>query len=288
MDKVVSIKMIREDGKSFLINNNSWMIPSDGLSGFGDVNNEIGTENILYNDGDNETYSRIDSVDRTVKFTVANTIENEPLRHRAIEFFNAKRSYKCIIHYMGLERWCEGKLSKVAISEGNIYKPVTVQFTLKCLKPYFYSMDNFGKDIASVMPLEGFPFHSYAKWGGHPTGYYNFGRSVSIVNDGDVETKARVVINALGDVTNPSFFINGKYVKVLDTMARNDSIEINFDSVPPTVKKNGVNIMGKCDRASEFSDMDIRQGDNIIKYEAEQGDTLMTCSVYYNKRYLMI
>lgn len=288
MDKVVSIKMVREDGKSFLINNNSWMIPSDGLSGFGDINNEIGTENILYNDGDNETYSRIDSVDRTVKFTVANTIENEPLRHRAIEFFNAKRSYKCIIHYMGLERWCEGKLSKVAISEGNIYKPVTVQFTLKCLKPYFYSMDNFGKDIASVMPLEGFPFHSYDKWGGHPTGYYNFSRSVSIVNDGDVETKARVVINALGDVVNPSFFINGKYVKVLDTMARNDSIEINFDAVPPTVKKNGVNIMGKCDRSSEFSDMDIKQGDNIIKYRAEQGDTLMTCSVYYNKRYLMI
>lgn len=288
MDKVVSIKMVREDGKSFLINNNSWMIPSDGLSGFGDVNNEIGTENILYNDGDNETYSRIDSVDRTVKFTVANTIENEPLRHRAIEFFNAKRSYKCIIHYMGLERWCEGKLSKVAISEGNIYKPVTVQFTLKCLKPYFYSMDNFGKDIASVMPLEGFPFHSYDKWGGHPTGYYNFSRSVSIVNDGDVETKARVVINALGDVVNPSFFINGKYVKVLDTMSRNDSIEINFDAVPPTVKKNGANIMGKCDRASEFSDMDIKQGDNIIKYRAEQGDTLMTCSVYYNKRYLMI
>jgi hypothetical protein len=264
------------------------MIPSDGLSGFGDVNNEIGTENILYNDGDNETYNRIDSIDRTVKFTVANTVENEPLRHRAIEFFNAKRSYKCIIHYMGLERWCEGKLSKVAISEGNIYKPVTVQFTLKCLKPYFYSMDNFGKDIASVMPLEGFPFHSYAKWGGHPTGYYNFDRSVRIVNDGDVETKARVVINALGDVVNPSFFINGKYVKVLDIMARNDQIEINFDAVPPTVKKNGVNIMGKCDRSSEFSDMDIKQGDNIIKYRAEQGDTLMTCSVYYNKRYLMI
>jgi hypothetical protein len=189
---------------------------------------------------------------------------------------------------MGLERWCEGKLSKVAISEGNIYKPVVLQFTIKCLKPYFYSMDNFGKDIASVMPLEGFPFHSYDRWGGHPTGYYNFSRSVSIVNDGDVETKARVVINALGDVTNPSFFINGKYVKVLDTMARNDQIEINFDAVPPTVKKNGVNIMGKCDRSSEFSDMDIKQGDNIIKYRAEQGDTLMTCSVYYNKRYLMI
>ena len=288
MDKVVSIKMVREDGKSFLINNKSWMIPSDGLSGFGTVTNSIGTEGLLYDDGEAETYDRVDSVDRTVKCQVANTFENEPLRHRAIEFFNAKRSYKCIIHYMGLERWCEGKLSKVAISEGNIYKPVVLQFTLKCLKPYFYSMDNFGQDIASVMPLEGFPFHSYTGWGGHPTGYYNFSRSVNIVNDGDMATKARVVINALGDVVNPKFLINGKYVRIIDNLIKNDEIEIDFDTIPPTVKKNGVNAIGKCDRSSNFSDMDIKQGNNIIKYGADSGDTMLTCSVYYNKRYLMI
>lgn len=288
MDKNVSIKLIREDGKSFLINNNQWMIPNDGLSGFGSVDNEIGTENILYNDGDYDTYNRVDSVDRTVKFEVADTTQNEPLRHQAIAFFNAKQSYRCIVHYMGLERWCEGRLSKVAVSEGNIYKPVTVQFTLKCLKPYLYSMDDYGKDIASVMPLEGFPYHAYPRWKGHPSGYYNFTRTVSIVNDGDTPTKARVVINATGDVENPAFWVNGKYVRILDNLVRNDKVEIDFNAIPPTVRKNGVNIMGKCDRTSTFSDMDIQVGDNTIKYSADSGDIFMTCNVYYNKRYLMI
>jgi hypothetical protein len=103
-----------------------------------------------------------------------------------------------------------------------------------------------------------------------------------------VETKARVVINALGDVTNPKFFINGKYVRIIDDLVKNDEIEIDFDAIPPTVKKNGVNAIGKCDRSSNFSDMNIKQGNNIIKYGADSGDTMLTCSVYYNKRYLMI
>lgn len=288
MDKIVSIKVIKYDNTEFMIDNTVWRIPSNGLDGFANITNEIGSQKRIYSDGATLGSIRTSEVDRTVSCSVINQNNNEELRQKAIKFFNSKKKYKLVINYMGLQRWCEGYLSKVQISQGNIYQPVSLQFTITCLDPYFRSMDNFGQDIASVMSLVGFPYHSRAEWGGHPVGYYNFSRSVKIYNDGDVPTNVRVVINALGDVVNPKFAINDKYVRILDELSENDMVEIDFTSQPPTVKKNGSNIIGKCDRTSNFSDMQIQLGENMVSYNADTGDTFLTCSVYYNKNYLMI
>ena len=35
MDKTVSVRIVRDDNKEFLIDGTDWRIPSDGLEGFG-------------------------------------------------------------------------------------------------------------------------------------------------------------------------------------------------------------------------------------------------------------
>ena len=104
-------------------------------------------------------------------------------------------------------------------------------------------------------------------------------------NDGDVETYCKAVISANGDVVNPKIIINDNYVRVLDNMKANDVIIIDFTQNPPTVKKNGVNFIGHCDRTSAFDDMELPIGSSEISFDADTGSNLMNVSIYYNKLY---
>ncbi len=100
------------------------------------------------------------------------------------------------------------------------------------------------------------------------------------------EHHCRAVIEAFGEVTNPKLFNKDKYIRVLDTLHNGDVLEIDLVSEPISIKKNGVNCIGKVDRTSSFNDMTIQLGDNIIGYTADNGDTNLACTVYYNERYL--
>lgn len=129
-----------------------------------------------------------------------------------------------------------------------------------------------------------------------PTGYltgfiagaYSFSNVVDIVNDGDVETYLRVVINANGSVTNPAIHKDGKYVKILGTLKQDDVVEIDFNQRPPSVTKNGENIINLSDRTSSFTGMQLDVGINQISYGADDGENNMSVSVYFEKRYLGI
>lgn len=283
----VSVKLVRDDGKTFLIDGTNWVIPSDGLDGFGSIANEISSIDNALGDGVVITSQRLSKKDRTVKCYVSNANYNEELRHHAIAFFNAKRYYKLYITYMGYTRWCEGYLYKMQISEGNIFNRVQLQFTLLSASPYLKSFDDFGKDIAGVTPMVAFPYLCNIITGA-PTGIYNFGRDVHLNNDGDAPTYCRAILRSTGDVVNPKLEINGKYVRIIDTMEVGDEIVIDFTSQPPTVKKNGVNIIGKADRTSSFNGMEIQLDENIIGYTADEGDTFLQVSIYFNKLYLVI
>ena len=70
---------------------------------------------------------------------------------------------------------------------------------------------------------------------------------------------------------NPKIIINDNYVRVLDNMKANDVIIIDFTQNPPTVKKNGVNFIGHCDRTSAFDDMQLPVGSSEISFDADTG-----------------
>ena len=277
---------MRDDDKEFIIDGGDWKIPSDGLSGFGSLDNDITMNSNVFGDGSQKAGERLAEKDRTVLAQVSNKKLNKELRKSALDFFKFKHEYKMYITYMDTTRWCEGSLYKMQLSEGNVYKPVTLQFTILSELPYYKSVDNFGKDIAEIIPMIGFPYICTSR--GRVTGIYNFEKEVEVYNDGDVDTFCKAIFRANGDVTNPKLLINGKYVRIICDMVKDDVILLDFTQKRTKVTKNGVNILGKVDRASNLSEMQLLVGDNIIGYSADDGDSSMEVSIYYNKLYALI
>lgn len=289
MDKEVKVRIVRSDNKEFNINGSDWKLLE--IDGFGEFENDINVVDKAVGDGGIITSSRIGTKDRTIVAKSINKHLNDVLRREADSFFNPKLTYKVYLTYMGITRWAEGSLYKYHLPNGNIHRTMTLSVTFLFPNPYLKSFEDFGKDIASITPMIGFPYICNISPGmpeGITGGIYNFARQVVLENDGAVETYCRAVFVAKGNVTNPALIIGDNYVKVLDTMQEGDVIEMDFTNSPPTVKKNGKNIIGKCDRKSSFDAMILNKGDTTIQFDADNGTNLLQVSIYYNKLYAII
>lgn len=264
------------------------------MEGFGEFSNDIVITNNAIGDGGIFTSNRLGAKDRTIKATSRNSYKNDILRRQALGFFSPKYDYKVYITYMGLTRWFEGKLHKFMLPARNVNKDMTMTLVFYSSNPYLKSYDNFGQDIASIRGGSGFPYLC-AKDDSHPKvaqgvtgGIYNFAKKIILENDGDVDTYCECVFEATGDVKNPKLIINGGYVRVIDNMQLGDTIVMDFTKNPPTVKKNGQNYVGHCDRTSSFDEMAFTVGDSVVSFDADNGSNLLKVSLYYNKLYATI
>jgi hypothetical protein len=280
----VLVKFVRNDNKEFTLNNDNWKIPSNGLEGFGDFSNSITITDNGVGDGGIFSANRVPQKDRTISAKSRNIYLAEVLRAEATSFFRPKNTYKVYLTYMGRTRWAEGVVEKFNISTGNIHEYMTLTVTLLFADPYLKSYEDFGQDIASVRGTAGFPYLC-ARAQGMPAGVFNYATMVNVSNDGDVEAYCKAVFRARGTVLNPELSINGHYVRVLDQMEDGDVIIMDFAASPPTVKKNGVNFIGKCDRTSQFDKMVLTVGDSTLQYNADGGTNVLSVSVYFNKLY---
>ena len=280
----VLVKLVRDDGREFVLNNEDWKIPSNGLEGFGDFSNDITVIDNGVGDGGIFSSRKVSPKDRTISAKSRNIHLAEVLRAEATSFFRPKNTYKVYLTYMGRTRWAEGVIEKFHLSTDNIYQYMILTVTLLFADPYLKSYEDFGQDIASISGMAGFPYLC-TRAQGSPTGRSNYATMVNIANDGDVEAYCKVVFRAAGTVSNPKLIINGHYVRVIDQMHADDVIIMDFVASPPTVTKNGVNFIGKCDRTSEFDKMALRVGDSLLQYDADSGTNVLSVSVYFNKLY---
>ena len=287
MHNAVRVRIVRNDNKEFLLNSDDWKIPSDGLEGFGLFENDITVTNNGVGDGGAISFSRLADKDRTIVAKSRNPLLNDVLRRHAISFFSPKYNYKIYVTYMGETRWFEGKIYKFNLPSENIFRNMTLTVTFLCPDPYLKSYEDFGKNIAAITPMCGFPFLCAADVG-FIAGRFNFAKQVYLENDGDVDAFCKAVLTAKGDVTNPILHIDDGYVRIIDSMVHGDVIEIDFTKLPPTVKKNGGNCIGRCDRTSTFDEMALKVGGSIISFGADDGDINLDVSIYYNKLYAAI
>lgn len=286
MEHKVTIRIVREDSKEFIMDGTDWRIKE--LSGFGSFENDITMIDNAIGDGGIYGSNRVAQKDRTIMAKSRNPVLNEILRKVAISFFNPKKTFKVYVTYMGVTRWCEGKIHKFDLPTENVYTPMTLTITFLFANPFLKSFDNFGKNIASVVGMCGFPYLCNITPGtpkGTTGGLFNFAQKVVFENDGDVDTYCKAVFTAKGEVVNPKLLINGNYVRVIDTMTEGDVIIVDFTKNPPTVQKNGKNFIGHCDRTSAFDDMALIVGDSEVSFDADNGSNLLDVSIYYNKLY---
>lgn len=295
----VYAKIERDDGAVFLIDNERWKIPNSGLEGWAELTHSVSTQENASYDGGVVTNQRVATTDRTITAELADAKDNAAARAEAISFFSPKHTYACHVTYQGRTRWAKGVQYGFKMSAGNIYQPCSFTWTLLCPMPYLMSESDFGEDIALVTPKFGFPYMSAidragtAKVAPHQEGFqcgaYNYGLSITVLNDGDVETFPRVEIKARGQVKNPSIIkANTFYVKVITKLEEGDVLVIDFEDRPPQVRINGQNAMNLVDRSSSFSEMRFDVGSNVFSYDADIGENVMSVSLYYTKRYLGI
>lgn len=290
----VKAKIIRSDGQQFVIGDGDWRIPNDGLEGFANLDYDVFTSEIPSYDGALMTSKRVPSKDRTI---MAEYCGSDPkgARARAIQFFNPKYTYELHLTYMGRTRWCSGEQIGFKASEYNIYKKPSITWTILCLNPYMQSENNFGKDIAEVVGMFGFPWMSFLpkEYGSSGdtndyavTSYHSFSKSVDVQNDGDVPSGLRLTIRAKGNVANPSIRLGDGWVRILTDMVTGDVIKLDASSKPPTITMNGKNILNLVDRESSILNMRIAVGNTTIEYDADDGYQNLSVSVFWNKQYL--
>ncbi len=280
------IKIVRDDSKIFRLGGSlkddaTWGILE--TSGIGESENDISTAELASGDGEDIINERIPKKFIDITASVKNRKYNAIERGNAMAFFNPKHTYTLYVTQDEVTRWIRARIQKFSCPPKRPDEHASLQTALICVDPYFYSVEDYGKNIAAVTGCFGFPYISPVNVG-FRVGEYNFAKKVEVENTGDVETYATIVIIAKGTVVNPKIIQNDAYIRLLDTLESGDTVEI--DMVGNTIKKNGKNCIGKVDRKSSFSRMVLSPGNNEVSYDADNGDTKMQVFLYYHLKYL--
>ena len=293
----VVLRIVRDDGREFVIDGGDWLIESDAREGWAELSHEVSTADNAGYDGARVTSTRVGSAERTVTAVTHEGADQARLRHQAISFFNPKHEFDAHLTYQGRTLWCHGVQSGFSCPTGNVFRRVAFTWTLLCPDPFLLSEEDFGEDIAEVRGRFGFPFRSAASvaasaYGKVKKGFIASQRlwspEVTVDNGGDVDTWCRAVMVASGDVVNPKLSQGDDYVRLIDTLHDGDVLEIDFTDRPPRVLKNGESAMHLCDRTSSFTGMAMHPGQTTFSYDADSGEQLLSVTIWYNERYLGI
>jgi len=289
MSKTVNLRFINESGESFNIGTGYlWRFQKAGFDGFSEFSGSYSTSENSSRDGGNTDNIRLGAKDRTVKLAYLDWRDSEKARARWFRFFRYGEKYKVYITCENVTRWANATIKKMAMSEPteSDYLP-KVTMTLHFDDPYWMSVEDFGRDLASITANFGFPWMCPVNKE-IPVGIFNFDRSVTVLNDGEHLAYPVLTISFSDDVVDPIVSINDGFIKIIGTYSRDDKIVIDYTNNPPTVRNNGENILGRCDRASKFEDMYILIGQNTVAFDAYSGNDDMSVVLKFNKLYTVI
>ncbi len=275
-----SIRLIRDDGAEFYIDETDW--GATKINGAETAGYEVFTTARAAGDGDLVTGQRVKARNLEISACVMDTGQNDLLRRRAISFFTPKHDFKIYLTYFGITRWISGTLAAFSCPVSHILAPQEFSAFFLCANPYWLSTDSFGQDIASQTARWGFPYMD------HPVfktvvSVYNYAEKVVFDYDGDAPAGFTALITADDTVVNPAIYKDGAAIRILDTIHPGDQIVI--DTAAKVVSKNGENILRKLDRSSSFPTLSILPGLNEISFGADSGENDMHVVLSYFKQY---
>jgi hypothetical protein len=154
--------------------------------------------------------------------------------------------------------------------------------------PYFYRKDEERVDVALWVPSFEFPLEITDE--GIEMGYRSESLIVNVLNEGQEKTGMIIRFKALGTLVNPSLFdVNTrKELKINTTMYGGDVIGISTFKRKKhvTLFRNNVesNIFNLLDLSSTFLQLEI--GDNLLRYDADDGIDNLEVSISFTPRLL--
>lgn len=203
-------------------------------------------------------------------------------RQELIRFFSPFRSGELMVNYLGVERKIEYELSGLNCSSQNVNDPLSFLVELDCLDPAFQDLLQTGETISTW--IRGWkwkftlPFRM--KQRGEP--------QKSILNEGHVETPVEIIFH--GPAVNPKVtnLTTGQMIRIKQSLTSDDTLYINtaFRKKTVEIERNGVreDAYDYIDLASEFFSLEV--GENVIRYESENGLDPQSVEIRYCNRYL--
>lgn len=159
---------------------------------------------------------------------------------------------------------------------------------LYCPNPYWLDIQECKEEIAAW--IGDFEFNFEISSDGILMGHRENSVIVNILNNGDTECGMRIELTALATVVNPSLVnVNTQeYIKVKRTLTAGDRLVIStsFGDKRVELIRNGVasNVFNYIDLNSTFLQLDV--GDNLFRYDAEDGANNLDVAIYYRPQYV--
>lgn len=287
----------RSDGEELTFGDGTyWVLRMNDMGDWLDLDYTVTTSANVLTDGSTLVAKRVEEKDRTVSATYWGS-DRMGMRDAVIAFFNPKYSYRVYLTYAGRTRWCEGEQIGFDMPIVDERTPATLTFTILCPDPYMRGEDIHDESMTDASPMLTFPFECFMDpEPGEPQPEVPFGCVASfrvydglntVYNPGGIPAPFRITAKMGAAVTNPTFHINDKFVKVIWQFDAGDELVIDFMAAPPTVTINGANEIQACTRDSVFVGMVLDLGANTFYYDVETGDVnTMTVSIVYYERYM--
>ncbi len=264
------------------------------IEGTGAVNADIQSQKSPYQDG--ETYLSNTLESRSIPIEIMILGENETdianKRHKLLRVFNPKLGQGRLIYELGDKNREIKAISELApiFPDGGDFKDTMQKglIQLYCPNPFFKDLVETKEEVAIWRGSFEFPLELVSE--GIELGYREPSLIVNVFNGGDVECGMKIQFKALATVVNPSLFnVNTReYFKVNKTMQAGEIITVttHFQNKRVELNKNGVvsNAFNWIDFTSTFLQLDV--GDNLLRYNADDGIDNLEVAIYYTPQYL--
>lgn len=173
---------------------------------------------------------------------------------------------------------------------------VTMQIFIHCPQPFWEDIDAIIQEISEAIPLHYFTENdnmlSFPELG-IPLGEYDFTRTRSIYNSGDVAVGMEIEVRAYDVVTNPIIYdTDGNFFGIgygdgakKVVMQSGDVISINTTKGSKSVSLNGVSLLGKIKPLSTW--LQLQAGDNLFSINSDDDNIHnMTFTLNYKRWYI--
>lgn len=260
------------------------------IDGLGSPKNEIHRQKSPYQDGTTVTHSVLDERELAIEGVILADFQDRQIyRQILLQTFNPKLKGMLIYENGGIKKRIEC-VPELAPSFPSNMQVNYQQFliTLLCPNPFWQDVDRTKAEIAIWRGALEFPLELVEE--GIELGFREPSLIVNIFNPGDVPCGIEIRFKALATVVNPSLFnVNTReYIKLNKTMIAGETIVVttHFGSKRVESHLNGVitNAFNWLDLGSTFLHLD--PGDNLLRYDADDGLNNLEVDIYYTPRYL--
>jgi len=284
------LKYINNNNKSIELGNAAPFLVTT-IDGLGSPQNEIYTQKSPYQDGVAATHSSLGPRNIVIegKIIDSNRENRQAYRYKLLSIFNPKLDGKLIIDLGSAQRQIDCIVEQAPYFSSKVERNYQ-DFSINLIapNPYWQDINTTKEEIAIWRGLFEFPLELTEE--GIELGYREPSLIANINNKGDVPCGMKIQFKALATVVNPSLFNvnNREYFKINKTMEAGEVITVttHFQNKRVELNKNGVvsNAFNWIDLNSTF--LQLEPGDNLLRYDADNGIDNLEVSIYYTPQYL--